>query len=100
MTSYTFNIGFPDSEPSCTSPTITLPVSACVNGLCDVTLVNLTSLSCYTPPSQARVAVYASNVLTDGRPSAVSLSMFNKIQQFSYIILNVMLLIIIYNTRI
>jgi hypothetical protein len=84
VTSYTFNISFPDSESSsCTSPATTLPVSSCVDGVCDVTLTNLTSLPCYTPPdpSQAQVAVYASNVLTDGLPSAASLSMFNFMQQ-------------------
>ena len=83
MISYTFNIGFPDSESSCTSSTTTLPVSACVDGLCDITLANLTSLPCYMPPSQAQVAVYASNVLTDGPPSIASLSMFNRAVLFA-----------------
>jgi hypothetical protein len=42
----------------------------------NVTLTNLTSLPCYTPPdpSQAEVAVYASNVLADGLRSTASFS--------------------------
>ena len=49
-----------------------------MDGVCNITLANLTSLPCYKYPSQAEVAVYASNVLTDGPPSTTSLlSMFN-----------------------
>ena len=47
-------------------------------GVCNATLdlTNLTSLPCYMHSSQAEVAVYASNVLTDGPPSAILLSMY------------------------
>ena len=45
--------------------------------VCTISLANLTSLPCYEHSSQAEVAVYASNVLTDGPPSTTSLlSMF------------------------
>jgi hypothetical protein len=84
VTSYTFNIGIPDSESSsCTSLATTLPVSACVDGVCDVSLTNLTSLPCYTMmyPSQAQVVVHASNVLADGPPSTTILSKLNFMQQ-------------------
>ena len=53
-------------------------------GVCTFTLANLTSLPCYKYPSQAKVAVYASNVLTDGPPSTTSLSM---LAILSYIII-------------
>ena len=76
VTSYTFTIGFPGSESTCGSlPIVTLPISSCMAGVCNATLTNLTSLPCYMHPSQAEVAVYASNVLTDGPPSTASLGM-------------------------
>ena len=43
-----------------------------MDGVCNITLVNLTSLPCYKHPSQVEVAVYASNVLTDESPSSTS----------------------------
>ena len=82
ITYYTSNISFSDSESNCTSSTTTLPVSFCVDEVCTITLANLTSLPCYEHSSQAEVAVYASNVLTDGLPSMTSLlSMFSTLQQ-------------------
>ena len=71
---YTVNITFLDSDCSCSSLLATLPVSFCIDGICNVTLTNLISLPCYKHPSQAEVAVYASNVLTDGLPSMILLS--------------------------
>ena len=45
-----------------------------MDGVYNATLTNLTSLSCYTNSSSAEVAVYASNLLTDGPPSFSFLS--------------------------
>ena len=59
-----------------------------MDGQCDVTLTNLASLiPCYTNSLQAQVAVYASNVLTDGPPSTETLSKFN-FQNTSICLLN------------
>ena len=77
-TSYTFNITFLDSDLDCSGSLATLPISSCINEICNITLdlTNLTSLPCYMHPSQAEMTVYASNVLTDGPPSAILLSMY------------------------
>ena len=77
-TSYTFNITFLDSDLGCSGLLAVLPISSCINGICNITLdlTHRTSLPCYMHPSQPEVAVYASNVLTDGPPSAIVLSMY------------------------